>query len=144
MRKNTTCESHTVSERVFGGLAIICVAFLLGFIYCVTSNNTEGALFTGAVSAIAFVGCFVCPIRYIFDEKKITVAFLTRKQVILYSQILSVMSCGPFESFFDNLPRYEIIYMIKYKGRSVTKAIDIPKNKKTKRIFEKYLGHKSH
>ena len=143
MRKNTTCESHTVIERLFCGFSIIGVAFLLGFIYCVTSNNTEGALFAGAVSAIAFVGCFVCPIRYIFDEKKLTAVFLTRKQVILYSQVLSVMSCGLFESF-DNLPKYEIIYMIKYKGRSVTKAIDIPKNKKTKRIFEKNLGHKSH
>ena len=143
MRKNTTCESHTVSERVFGGLAILCVAFLLGFIYCVTSNNTEGTLFTGIVSAVSAIGCFVFPIRYIFDEKKLTVVFLTRKQVILYSQVLSVISCGLFESF-DNLPKYEIIYMIKYKGRSVTKAIDIPKNKKTKRIFEKYLGHKSH
>jgi len=143
MRKNTTCESHTVTERLFCGFAIIGVAFLLGFIYCVTSNNTEGALFTGAVSAIAFVGCFVCPIHYIFDEKKLTAVFLTRKQVILYSQVLSVLSCGLFESF-DNLPKYEIIYMIKYKGRSVTKSIDIPKNKKTKRIFVKYLGHKSH
>ncbi|MBR3878536.1 MAG: hypothetical protein IKJ24_00295 [Clostridia bacterium] len=141
MRKNTTCESHTVTERLFCGFAIIGVAFLIGFIYCVTSNNTEGALFTGAVSAIAFVGCFVCPIHYFFDEKKITVVFLTRKQVILYSSIIKVICVGIFESF-DNLPKYEIIYSLKYKGRSIVKNTDVPKSKKSKQIIEKYLYKK--
>lgn len=132
-----------IGNKLFWVFLITGAVFLFAFILCALTNDPEVALLLGVLSVMAVIGVLVCPVYFIFDEKKLTAVFLTRKQVILYSQVLSVLSCGLFESF-DNLPKYEIIYMIKYKGRSVTKSIDIPKNKKTKRIFEKYLGHKSH
>ena len=61
--------------------------------------------------------------------------------MILYSSIIKVICVGIFESF-DNYPKYEIIYSLKYKDRSVVKSIDVPKSKKSKQIIEKYLYKK--
>ena len=143
MEANHTMSKDKIGNNLFWVFLITGAVFLFAFILCALTADHETALFTGILSVITAIGVLVCPVSFVFDEKKLTAVFLTRKQVILYSQVLSVMSCGLFESY-DNLPKYEIIYVHKYKGRSVTKVIDIPKNKKTKRIFEKYLGHKSH
>jgi len=132
-----------IGNKLFWVFLITGAVFLFAFILCALTNDPEVALLLGVLSVMAVIGVLVCPVYFIFDEKKLTAVFLTRKQVIPYSQVLSIMRLGLFESS-DNLPKYEIIYVHKYKGRSVTKAIDIPKNKKSKRIVEEYLSNKIH
>ena len=41
-----------------------------------------------------------------------------------------------------DLPKYEIVYRENYKGEIVIKNIDLPRNRKTKLLIEKYAKHK--
>ena len=94
------------------------------------------------ISIFISLGIFLSPLYFVFTKNEITVNWLFQhKRTILWSSIKSIIELKWGEAHRD-LPKYELIYHLNYKGRIVTKYFSIPRNKKTKRVLEKYAKYK--
>ena len=132
---------NKIYNKQFWLFPIVSAIFLFSAILCAFTDDTEIALFTAILSALIAIGIFVCPFCFIFDSKKITVKYLVCKKVIHYSSITNIIESKFFQSY-DNLPKYEIMYLMKYKGESVIRQLNLPRNKKTKKMLQSYLKSK--
>ena len=94
------------------------------------------------VSIFISLGIFLSPLYFVFTENEITVIWLFQyKRVIPWSAIKSIIELKWGEVHRD-LPKYELIYHLNYKGYIVSKQFDIPRNKRTKKMIEKYAKYK--
>ena len=143
--KNTKHITKHIEDRIFNKqillFPIVSVILLFSSILCVLTDDIGIALFTAILSVLMAIGIFVCPICFVFDSKKITVKYLICKKVIHYSSITNIIESKLFQSN-DNLPKYEIMYLMKYRGESVIRQLDLPRNKKTKKVLQFYLKSK--
>ena len=132
---------NKIYNKEFWLFSIVSAILLFSAILCAFTDETEIALFAALLSALIAIGIFVCPFCFIFDSKKITVKYLVCKKVIHYSYITNIIERKLFHSN-DNLPKYEIMYLMKYRGESVIRQLDLPRNKKTKKMLQYYLKSK--
>ena len=132
---------NKIYNKQFWLFPIVSAILLFSAILCAFTDDTEIALFTALLSALIAIGIFVCPFSFIFDSKKITVKYLVYKKVIHYSSITNIIESKLFQSY-DNLPKYEIMYLMKYKGESVIRQLNLPRNKKIKKMLQSYLKSK--
>ena len=118
---------------------LLFVYFSIDFFF--SGERELGVVFL-LVSLFVLLGLILSPFYFVFTKKEIRVGwlFLPTKE-ISYSVIKTVIEKKWGETYKD-LPKYEVLYLTKYKGRSITKQLDIPRNKKTKRMLEKYAKSK--
>ena len=132
---------NKIYNKQFWLFPIVSAVLLFSAILCAFTEDRKIALFTAILSALIAIGIFVCPFCFIFDSKKITVKYLVCKKVIHYSSITNIIESRLFQSY-DIFPKYEIMYLMKYKGESVIRQLDLPRNKKIKKMLQSYLKSK--
>ena len=139
--KNPKYFAQKIYNKQFLIFPTVSVVLLFSAILCAFTNDDDIAVFTGVLSALIAIGIFVCPIYFIFDSKKITIKCLVCKKIIHYSSITNIIESKIFQSY-DNFPKYEIMYLLKYKGENVIRQINLPRNKKIKEMVDTYLRSK--
>lgn len=133
-------------QIVFNRRILICffgfALFLLPSISCFQSRDTDLGFFLLAISLLFFALIFLSPLYFVFTKTEITVIWLLQyKRVIPWRAIKSVIELK-WGVVHRDLPKYELLYHLNYKGYVVTKEFDIPRNKRTKKLFEKYAKAK--
>ena len=134
-------ENKIFNRRIL----LFFLAFLL-FIYISIDFFSSGDRKLGitflVISWFVLLVLILSPIYFVFTKKEIKVVWLIlQTKVITYNEIKSIVEKRWGETYKD-FPKYEVLYLTKYKGRSITKQLDIPRNKKTKTMMEKYVKHK--
>ena len=140
MRKKN--EQYKVLNRhvilFFGLFAIL----LILSVACFLANETDVALFL-LISAVAVsLGIFLSPIYFVFSSKSLTAVWLLPfKKTIHWNSVTAIIECKLF-SAVDDLAHYEIMYLYHDKGKQTIRQLDLPRNKKTRKLMERYAGHK--
>ena len=119
----------------------VSVILLFSSLLCALTDDVDIALFTAILSILIAIGIFVCPIYFLFDSKKITIKCLVYKKVIHYGSITSIIESKFFQSY-DNFPKYEIMYLMKYRGESVIRQFNLPRNREIKKMVDAFLKSK--
>ena len=139
--KNSRNAIHKIYNKQFFIFPIVSAVLLFSAIICAFTDDIDIALFTAILSILIAIGIFVCPIYFLFDSKKITMKCLVYKKVIHYSSITSIIESKIFQSY-DNFPKYEIMYLMKYRGESVIRQFNLPRNREIKKMVDAYLKSK--
>lgn len=139
--KNTKHIENKIYYKQFWLFLVLSAVLLFSAILCAFTDDMEIALIMAILSALIAIGIFVCPFCFIFDSKKITVKYLVCKKVIHYSSVTSIIESKLFQSY-ENFPKYEMMYLMKYKGESVIRQVNLPRNKKIKKMVDTYLKSK--
>ncbi len=139
--KNPKYIVQKIYNKHFLIFPTVSAVLLFSAIICAFTDDVDIALFTAILSVLIAIGIFVYPVYFIFDSKKITIKCLVCKKIIHYSSITSIIESKIFQSY-DNFPKYEIMYLLKYKGENVIRQINLPRNKKIKKMVDTYLRSK--
>ena len=140
MRKKN--EQYKVLNRhvilFFGLFAVLLVLSVA----CFPANETGVALFLLISAVAASLGIFLSPIYFVFSSKSLTAVWLLSfKKTIHWSSVNTIIECKLF-SAVDDLAHYEIMYLYHDKGKQTIRQLDLPRNKKTRKLMERYAGHK--
>lgn len=144
MKKKTKelIDRHVVFNRRIVVFVVLTVLLLMLAGSFFKTGSTDLGITLLILAPFSFIGVFFSPLYFIFSKKDITVVWLFQyKRIILWSAIKSIIELKWGEVSRD-LPKYELIYHLNYKGYIVTKQFDIPKNKETKKMIERYAKHK--
>ena len=141
MKKNKKETNVKIYNKHFFIFPTVSVILLFSSLLCALTDDVDIALFTAILSILIAIGIFVCPIYFLFDSKKITIKCLVYKKVIHYGSITSIIESKFFQSY-DNFPKYEIMYLMKYKGESVIRQFNLPRNREIKKMVDAYLKSK--
>ena len=132
---------NKIYNKQFWLFPIVSAILLFSAILCAFTDGTEIALFTAILSALIAIGILFCPIYFVFDSKKIIIKCLICKKIIYYSAITNIIESKWFQSY-ENVPKYEIMYLMKYKGESVIRQFNLPRNREIKKMVDAYLKSK--
>ncbi len=126
-------------------ILLFFLAFVLFFYFSIVFFSSEdrdlGIVFL-VISLFVLLGIFLTPLYFVFNKKELKVIWLTlHTKTIPYREINAIIEKRWGETYKD-LPKYEVIYLMPYKGRVITQQFDIPRNRKTKRVMERYLQSK--
>ena len=118
------------------------VMFLCFSISFFKSGDKEIGIALLVISVLISFGIFFSPLCFVFTKNEITIIwFFQYKRIISWNSIKSIIELKWGEVHRD-LPKYELIYHLNYKGYIVSKQFDIPRNKKTKKVIERYAKYK--
>lgn len=135
-------EKTVIFNRRILLFVVAFVAFLCLSISFFNSGDKEIGIALLVVSALISLGIFFTPLYFIFTKNEITIIWLFQyKRVIPWSAVKSIIELKWGEVYRD-LPKYELIYHLNHKGYIVSKQFDIPRNKKTKKVIERYAKYK--
>ena len=127
---------------IFNRRILILIAIFILPLCFFRSVDKEFAFVLFLLSFLALICIFFTPLYFVFTKKEITVIWIFQyKRTIPWASIKSIIELKWGEVHRD-LPKYEIIYHLNYKGYIVSKCLDIPRNKKTKTAIEKYAKYK--
>ena len=121
---------------------LVFVALICFSVYFFGSGE-KGLGFTLIFIALFIsLGLFLTPLYFVFAKNEITVFWLIPyKRVITWQSVKRIIEFKWGEVYKD-LPKYELVYQISYKGTTVVKIFDIPKNRRTKKAIEKHAKYK--
>ena len=139
--KNKKDMGDKIYNKQFFIFPTVSVILLFSSLLCALTDDVDIALFTVILSMLIAIGIFVCPICFIFDAKKVTIKCLVCKKIIHYSSITSIIESKLFRSY-ENLPKYEMMYLMKYRGENVIRQVDLPRSRKIKKMVDAYLKSK--
>ena len=139
--KDTTDMGDKIYNKQFFIFPTVSVILLFSSLLCALTDDVDIALFTAILSVLIAIGILVCPICFIFDAKKVTIKYLVCKKIIHYSSITSIIESKLFRSY-ENLPKYEMMYLMKYRGENVIRQVDLPRSRKIKKMVDVYLKSK--
>ena len=140
--KSKPIEKTIIFNRRILLFVITFIIFLCFSISLLKSEDVELGITLLAVSIFISLGIFLTPLYFVFTKNEITVIWIFQyKRIIPWSSIKSIVELKWGEVHRD-LPIYGLIYQLNYKGYIVSKRFDIPRNKKTKKMFEKYARYK--
>ena len=127
---------------IFNRRILILIAFFILPLCFFRSVDKEFAFVLFSLSFLALICIFFTPLYFVFTKKEITVIWIFQyKRTIPWASIKSIIELK-WGAVNRDLPKYEIIYQLNYKGYIVSKNFDIPKNKRTKKMMEKYAKYK--
>ena len=127
---------------IFNRRILIFIAIFILPLCFFRSVDKEFAFVLFLLSFLALICIFFTPLYFVFTKKEITVIWIFQyKRTIPWASIKNIIELKWGEVHRD-LPKYEIIYHLNYKGYIVSKDFDIPKNKRTKKMMEKYAKYK--
>ena len=140
MRKKN--EQYKVLNRHFILFVSLVAVLLVLSVACFPANETDVALFL-LISAVAVsLGIFLSPIYFVFSSKSLTAVWLLPfKKTIHWNSVNAIIECKLF-SAVDDLAHYEIMYLYHDKGKQTIRQLDLPRNKKTRKLIETYAKHK--
>ena len=141
MKKTKKATNVKIYNKHFFIFPTISVILLFSSLLFALTDDVDIALFTAILSILIAIGIFVCPIYFLFDSKKITIKCLVYKKVIHYGSITSIIESKIYLSY-DNFPKYEIMYLMKYRGESVIRQFNLPRNREIKKMVDAYLKSK--
>ena len=141
MKKTKKATNVKIYNKHFFIFPTISVILLFSSLLFALTDDVDIALFTAILSILIAIGIFVCPIYFLFDSKKITIKCLVYKKVIHYGSITSIIESKIYQSY-DNFPKYEIMYLMKYRGESVIRQFNLPRNREIKKMVDAYLKSK--
>ena len=139
--KNKKDMGDKIYNKQFFIFPTVSVILLFSSLLCAFTDDVDIALFTAILSVLIAIGIFVCPIYFVFDSKKIIIKCLICKKIIYYSAIANIIESKWFQSY-ENVPKYEIMYLMKYKGESVIRQFNLPRNREIKKMVDAYLKSK--
>ena len=96
--------------------------------------------------AIAFLVCslaaaflfFMTPVSFVFSEKKLVIIWLLPiRKTVFWSSVINIVESRAWSSV-DNLSKYDITYLVSRNKDTTVKQLELPRNKKTKMLIEKY------
>ena len=140
-------HKRTIEKTVIFNRRILLFIFAFVMFLCFSisffkSGDKELGIVLLVISVLISLGIFFTPLYFIFTKNEITITWLFQyKRVILWSTIKSIIELKWGEVHRD-LPKYELIYHLNHKGYIVSKQFDIPRNKKTKKVIERYAKYK--
>ena len=133
-QKSKPIEKTIIFNRRILFFVITFIIFLCFSISLLKSEDVELGVLLLVVSIFISLGIFLSPLYFVFTKNEITVIWLFQyKRIIPWSSIKSIIELKWGEVHRD-LPKYELIYHLNYKGYIVSKQFDIPRNKKRKRV----------
>ena len=140
--KSKPIEKTIIFNRRILFFVITFIIFLCFSISLLKSEDVELGILLLVVSIFISLGIFLSPLYFVFTKNEITIIwFFQYKRIISWSSIKSIIELKWGEVHRD-LPKYELIYHLNYKGYIVSKQFDIPRNKKTKKVIERYAKYK--
>ncbi|MBR3894228.1 MAG: hypothetical protein IKJ35_03665 [Clostridia bacterium] len=141
-QKSKRIEKTVIFNRGILLFVIVFIALLWFSISLFKAGDKElGGVLLG-VSVFISLGIFFTPLCFVFTKNEITVIWLFQyKRIIPWNAIKSIIELK-WGGTYKDLPRYELIYHLNYKGLTISKQFDIPKNKKTKKVIEQYAKYK--
>jgi len=142
MAKKKQTEQYKVFNRQIVLFLSLFALLLIFSISCFLTNETDIALFLLVGSVLVSLGVFFSPLYFVFSSKSLTAVWLLSfRKTIHWSSINNIIEYKLF-SAVDDLAHYEIMYRYNYKGKPMIKQFDLPRNKKTRRLVEKYAKYK--
>ena len=137
-----TIEKTVIFNRRILLFIFAFVMFLCFSISFFKSGDKEIGIALLVISVLISFGIFFSPLYFVFTKNEITIIwFFQYKRIISWNSIKSIIELKWGEVHRD-LPKYELIYHLNYKGYIVSKQFDIPRNKKTKKVIERYAKYK--
>ena len=135
-------EQYKVLNRHFILFVSLVAVLLVLSVACSLANETDVSLFL-LISAVAVsLGIFLSPIYFVFSSKSLTAVWLLPfKKTIHWNSVNAIIECKLF-SAVDDLAHYEIMYLCRDKGQQTIRQLDLPRNKRTRKLMERYAGHK--
>lgn len=105
-------------------------------------SDTELGTVLLIASLFVCVGIFTTPLYFVFTKNEITGKYLVGyKKVISWGSVKNIIEIK-WGQAYKALPHYQLIYNYNHNGRMIIKQFDIPKNRKTKAVIEKYAKYK--
>ncbi len=142
MAKKKQTEQYKVFNREIVLFSSLFIVFLMVSISCFLTNETDIALFLLAGAILVSLGVFLSPLYFVFSSKSLTVVWLLSfKKTIHWSSVNNIIE-KKLVSAVDDLAHYEIMYLYNYKGKQMIRQFDLPRNKKTRKLVEKYAKYK--
>jgi hypothetical protein len=93
-------------------------------------------------SLFVCVGIFTTPVYFVFTKNEIMGKYLVGyKKVISWGSVKNIIEIK-WGQAYKALSHYQLIYNYNHNGRMIIKQFDIPKNRKTKAVIEKYAKYK--
>jgi len=140
--KNNLIEKTLVFNRqifIFLAAFVVCLSFSIDFF---KSGDIEIGVVLLIIALAMSLGVFFSPLYFVFTKEELTAIWLFQhRRVIPWYAVKSIIELKWGEVYKD-LPKYELIYHLNYKGHIISKQFDIPRNKRTKQMIEKYAKHK--
>lgn len=141
-KKQRMQEECRVLDRNFLLFVIFSAVMLSLSLWFFLKRETDMAFFLLVIGVAGLLGVLLMPFYYVFSPQKLTVVWLLPfKKTIPWGAVNGIVEYKLFETVKD-LPKYEIIYRQNYKGETVVKTIELPRNRKTKLLIEKYAKHR--
>ena len=141
MPNQSSPKAWTFNRRIIL-FFLALVLFLYFSIEFFSSEDRDLGIVFLVISAIVLLGLILTPTYFVFTKKEIKAVWLfLHTKTIPYREINAIIEKRWGETYKD-LPKYEVIYLTKYKGRSITRQFDVPRNRKTKSMMERYLQSK--
>ena len=142
MAKKKQTEQYKVFNREIVLFSSMFIVLLTVSISCFLTNETDIALFLLAGAILVSLGVFLSPLYFVFSSKSLTAVWLLSfKKTIHWSSVNNIIENKLF-SAVDDSAHYEIMYLYNYKGKQMIKRFDLPRNKKTRKLVEKYAKYK--
>lgn len=105
-------------------------------------SDTELGTVLLIASLLVCVGIFTTPLYFVFTKNEITGKYIFGyKKVISWGSVKNIIEIK-WGQAYKALPHYQLIYNYNYNGRMIIKQFDIPRNRKTKAVIEKYAKYK--
>lgn len=124
---------------IFFAAFVISLSFSIGFF---KSGDIEIGVVLLIIALTISLGVFFSPLYFVFTKEDLTAIWLFQhKRVIPWYAVKSIIELK-WGEVYKNLPKYELIYHLNYKGHTISKQFDVPRNKRTKQLMEKYAKHK--
>lgn len=142
MAKKKQTEQYKVFNREIVLFSSMFIVLLTVSISCFLTNETDIALFLLAGAILVSLGVFLSPLYFVFSSKSLTAVWLLSfKKTIHWSSVNNIIENKLF-SAVDDSAHYEIMYLYNYKGKQMIRRFDLPRNKKTRKLVEKYAKYK--
>ncbi len=133
-REYKVFNSHSI---LYG---LLCLVLLATSIALFGSKDTEFAAVLLVCSLAAAFLFFMTPVRFVFSEKKLVIVWLLPiRKTIFWNSVINIIESRTWSSV-DNISKYEIMYLVSRNKDTTVKQFDLPRNKKTKMLIEKYSG----
>lgn len=123
--------------------------FLFGFllfsslaVHFLISNERDLGIAFSVVSLLVLLGLVLSPLYFVFTKKEIRVVWLLLPTKVISFAVIQTILEKKWGETVKDLPKYEVMYLAKYKGKSIVRQFDIPRNKKTKQMLEQYAKNK--
>lgn len=138
-RSNNNEKNTVFNIEVLVFLILSVIFFIVSAIF--KEDKTIFIIFI-IFGVISFIVIFIIPVKFVFTNKQIRLVWLLSfERVIFWSNIDTIIE-NNFFSRIDDFANYQIIYRSTYKGKNITKEVQIPLTKKTKTMVEKYAKYK--